>query len=84
MKPNRISIKPSLEDVLCSLIHEQEDCAGTLSHLVWYFPRPDNQIALNAYESITGKTTANFIWLKLDKGILSSWINALEVLCADN
>jgi hypothetical protein len=47
---------------------------------VWYCAKPNNQIALNVYETITGKTTTNFIWLKLDREILSSWINALEAI----
>lgn len=79
--------KPDIEGVLKDLIADlnaSEECPVTkgrrLRGAVWYFPKPDNQIALNVYESITGKTTTNFIWLKLDKEILSSWINALEAI----
>lgn len=82
------TIKPDVKDVLESLVDElqaSEKCPVTkrtrLRGAVWYFPKPDNRTALNAYEAITGKTTTHFIWLKLDKEILSSWINALEVIC---
>lgn len=76
-----MKFKPSLKDVLEALIAERKDAATRLNRAVWYFTKPDNQIALNVYESITGKTTKHFIWLKLDKEILNSWINALEAIC---
>lgn len=75
--------KTSLEDILYGLKAEEGFLIARerrLQYAVWYFPKPDNQIALNVYETITGKTTTNFIWLKLDKEILSSWINALEAI----
>lgn len=75
-----MKIKPDTKDVLISLLHERYDSIGRDEAKVWYFPKPDNQIALNVYESITGKTTTNFIWLKLDREVLSSWINALEAI----
>ena len=75
-----MKIKPDTKDVLISLLHERYDSIDRDEAKVWYFPKPDNQIALNVYESITGKTTTNFIWLKLDKEVLSSWINALEAI----
>lgn len=75
-----MKIKPDVKDVLISLLHERYDSVDRDESKVWYFPKPDNQIALNVYEAITGKTTTSFIWLKLDKEILSSWINALEAI----
>ena len=75
-----MKIKPDTKDVLISLLHERYDSMDKDEDKVWYFPKPDNQIALNVYESITGKATTNFIWLKLDKEVLSSWINALEAI----
>lgn len=79
------TIKPDVKDVLTSLYSENEVFQRCISRKgAWYFPKPDNQIALNAYEAITGKETSNFIWLKLDKEILNAWINALEVVCGDD
>ena len=75
--------KPDIEDVLYELKSDFDrwiTIEGRLETDTWYLPKPDNQIALNVYESITGKTTTNFIWLKLDSEILSSWINALEAI----
>lgn len=78
------TIKPDVKDVLISLLHERYDSIDRDEAKAWYFPKPDNQTALNAYEAITGKETSNFIWLKLDKEILNAWINALEVVCEDD
>lgn len=76
-----MKLKPSLQEVLESLISERKDAETRSNRTVYYFPKPNNQTALNIYEMITGKTTKHFIWLKLDKEILNSWINALEVVC---